>query len=212
MLLSAKRLAPTCERVIEREHRDITMDVTAPHAGAVLVSLANRMPAVLEAVDNNPAYFPKLVSAFETVRHVRRVPELFPLIAMHPLLRQLSKAHQSSHWMAVLSSIVYHCDIDSKYADLGEAQRHDERLKDRLRRKGATVAARKANSKHKGYDTLVAVAVYKRLRALATEGAGRAVFSMPGTQASSSSLYPVVPFEVTPCAAGRSKELPHCWL
>ena len=36
MLLSAKRLAPTCERVIEREHRDITMDVTAPHAGAVL--------------------------------------------------------------------------------------------------------------------------------------------------------------------------------
>ena len=193
------RFAPTCERVIEREHRDITMEVSAPHAGAVLVSLANRVPQLLDAVDHDPTYFPKLVSAFEEVRHVRQIPKLFPLISMHPLLRQMSKEHQTSHWVAVLTLIIYHCDLDSKYSDLTETKLRDDKVKDIVHRKAATFAARKSQSKHRGYETLVSVAVCQRLRALAQERSGRVVFSMPRAASSSSdsstTLFPVVPLE-----------------
>ena len=196
------RLTPTCERIIEREHRDIKMAVPSPHSGAVLVSLSNRLPAIVDKLDNDPAQFQSLVAAYQEVRSVREIPQLFPLLALHPLVQQLTKAHQSSHWVAVLSSVIYRHDLDSKFADVADARVLDERVKDSMRRKSATVAARLSRAKHTGCETLLAVAVCQRLRGMATDRSGKVVFSMPSDVARS--LFPLLPMQV-----GPSKEKHH---
>eukprot|EP00971_Amphidinium_carterae_P352766 6492726-Amphidinium_carterae.3 len=77
------RLAPVCERVIEREHRDIKMENPAPHTGPVLVSLANRLPSLIAAFEEDTRTFKGVVAAFEEVRHARQIPFLIPVLGSH---------------------------------------------------------------------------------------------------------------------------------
>ena len=133
------RFIPLCEKSIEGRHA-FTHKVLkkASNAGPVFISMAERMPLLIEWSKNDPELFNFLAQAAEQVFHpLKAVVSLG--FASHPDLMNLLANVQMPRWNGLCSvwgstqkhartrkKVVYHLDIASQFTDLTAAADFDD--------------------------------------------------------------------------------------
>jgi len=131
LFVAKLRFMCTCECIMEADHKEVKQKCRSPRCGPVLVSLANRLPVLLQMLQERPIAFRQLVDAFEEVRPLASIPRLFPCWAKHPLISELTRGDYHSKWHKRLVKVVYRIDLQHQFSDLSKQQKYHKQQADK---------------------------------------------------------------------------------
>ena len=114
---------PVVERIIEARGSDVTTALKAGTVGIGRVSSELRLPEIEARCENDTENFDGLMQAYNEVRHVKRIPELFGF-AMHPEILEFQSKYPNARrgkWLPLIRKILLHADLTSQFQQYAEA-------------------------------------------------------------------------------------------
>ena len=166
------RFILVAEIFIVQKHAPVSLAEASHKMGPVMVSLCNRMPWLEKQLTVAPLFLQELCESFSVVRKQKRVPFLFGF-ERHPAVQPKKRGRDST---AVLTEIVYRCDMEAAFATKDAAAKHHSNAKKRERNEW-TKALGNA-TKRLTEDSIVRHAILPRVREIATQD-HNVVYSVP---------------------------------
>jgi hypothetical protein len=111
------RLVPVVETTIEEKHSRVSLDKKRHHIGPVRVSLANRLPLFFRTISRDPSALQDLLPFFQQARSLKEVPPLLNLEGSPCLIGYKAWRH-CTKLKALLSLVLYRCDMDASFRSL----------------------------------------------------------------------------------------------
>ena len=178
---------PCTERSIEQPHGAIRLAAAFKNAGPVSVAGAVRGPEA-EQVVADAEQFETLSTYIDTTKHLRKFARLLG-IQDHPCLRALpiGRDLQSHRLMAVLTSVIYRCDLHAQHDDLGTTTAAHVNAK-RKRESTVNRAAVTTEAARPSKEAVLARLAMDHFRQVVDD---ERVFSVPSPQAHAIYLAPI---------------------
>ena len=114
-------LIPVTERCIEAAHAITMKALLHRHAGPLSVSMAIRLREIEKRMHKDKNFSQTLCEMATMTKQVHKIPKMLGL-QMHPWLVGLPEKCQRSFLVAVLTRVIYRCDLPSQFEDYGSAR------------------------------------------------------------------------------------------